>query len=445
MRALILLFLVCLSFVLVRWFLAGPEAAIAGAESSEERPGSELAVRFLEPPREASLGLQPATQAESQADRAGAEDPQEGPSGDRLDPGHPGPPWQGGGGSADEAEIAAAAALLHGTPADVQTAAAGLDRELALAAESFAWALAGERQLAHSLAAKIGRGAIAEREHALLEAVLTGRTAAPAPAGARLAGRPLVLAMEAGLLAREAREALASHRYAAAARGYSELLQRELDAPWPADAGTLSGWASALAEAQRYHRWSPRGDWPGVEVVVQEGDNLILIRKRFLEQHPGAVLCTGLIERANAVRGYLQPGQVLRIPTDPARVLVDLDARWALFFLGEEVAGAWPVGIGRPGEETPPGDYVSIEKTENPPWMKVGQEVIPFGDPRNPLGTRWIGWSQGGRKTSYGFHGTKEPESIGKAESDGCVRFRNPDIEELFQILPEGAAIQVRP
>jgi hypothetical protein len=439
MRALILLVLVCLSFLLVRWFLADPGAAIAGGQSGKDVPGAEPAVRFLKPPREASLGLEAVPRAPAPSERQRGEGAQAGRSEDRVDRVLP------ESGSAGEAEIAAAAALVHGTPADVQTAAAGLDRELALAAEAFAWALAGERQLAHSLAAKIDQGALAERQHALLEAALTGRSAVPAASRAGPAARPLVLAMEAGLTAREAREALASHRYSTAARGYSELLQRELDAPWPADAGTLAGWAAGLAEAQRYHRWSPRGDWPGVEVQVREGDSLISIRKRFLAEHPGAVLCTGLIERANALRGYLQPGQVLRIPTDPARVLVDLKARWALFFLGEEVVGAWPVGVGRPGEETPPGDYLAIEKTENPPWMKVGQEVIPFGDPRNPLGTRWIGWSQGGRKTSYGFHGTKEPESIGKAESDGCVRFRNPDIEELFHILPEGAAIQVRP
>jgi lipoprotein-anchoring transpeptidase ErfK/SrfK len=108
------------------------------------------------------------------------------------------------------------------------------------------------------------------------------------------------------------------------------------------------------------------------------------------------------------------------------------------------VASAWPVGVGRPGEETPPGDYTVQNKIENPPWMKEGQEPIPFGDPGNPLGTRWIGWSKEGGKTSYGFHGTWQPESIGQAASDGCVRFLNEDVEELFQILPEGAPIRIQ-
>jgi hypothetical protein len=249
--------------------------------------------------------------------------------------------------------------------------------------------------------------------------------------------------MELSLLAREARRALEAHEWPAAARAYSRVLVGELEAPWKADPGLLARWTAGLDEAQAHHRWDPRGEWPAVEITVESGDSLISIRKRFLAQRPEALMCTGLIERANGIQGYLQPGQVLRVPTDPARVHVDLAARWALFFLGDEVAASWPVCIGRPGEETPPGDYTAKDKIEDPPWMKVGQEAIPFGDPRNPLGTRWIGWQQDGRKTSYGFHGTTEPSSIGGAESDGCVRLRNEDVEVLFRILPEGAPIRV--
>ena len=157
-------------------------------------------------------------------------------------------------------------------------------------------------------------------------------------------------------------------------------------------------------------------------------------------------MCVGLMRRANGLgaNATIQPGQVLRLPTEPVRMLVDLSARWTLYMIGDEVAGSWPVGIGKPGDETPVGEYVTKDKIPEPPWMKVGQEPIPYGDPRNPLGTRWIGWWQDGFKTSYGFHGTAEPESVGRASSDGCVRLRNEDVEVLFEILPEGAAVLVR-
>ena len=36
----------------------------------------------------------------------------------------------------------------------------------------------------------------------------------------------------------------------------------------------------------------------------------------------------------------------------------------------------------------------------------------------------------------YGIHGTWKPESIGTQCSNGCIRMRNDDVNELFTILP---------
>jgi len=430
MRILLLVSVVVLAFLAVRCFQPGVAAA-----GTEGQAPTEAGVRFLDPPPALS-----AVETEPRPVPSPAPVGEAGvtPAAPSAVPGWPSNLLGASSGPADELGIAAA--LVHGAPADVQTAAKGLAPDRALLLESFAWAVAGERQVALSLSERIAaRDQLDGREKGLFEAALTGRAPIPASTGSS----PIVRAMEMALLAREAKANLVARHYPEAARTYSALLLGELQAAWPADHAALTEWTQGLNEAQREHRWHPRGEWPSVEVKVGNGDSLISIRKRYVGEHPGAVLCTGLIERANRIRGYLQPGQTLRIPTDPARILVDLDARWALFFLGEEVAAAWPVAIGRPGEDTPPGDYTVRNKLENPPWMKEGQEPIPFGDPRNPLGTRWIGWSKDGAKTPYGFHGTWEPDSIGKAASDGCVRFRNEDVEQLFQVLPEGAPIRI--
>ena len=92
------------------------------------------------------------------------------------------------------------------------------------------------------------------------------------------------------------------------------------------------------------------------------------------------------------------------------------------------------------------GVYEVGELQENPMWFPIGQPPVPYGDPRNPLGTRWIGWVpvQGG-KSGLGFHGTNEPATIGAAGSDGCVRLRNEDVEQLYKILPRGCRIIVQP
>lgn len=435
MRVLVLLSVVALSFVLLRCWTPG-ESGSADPAAATSNEG----VRFLSAPVKAAEP-EPRT-APVQEERSPAAPPSAPPS---TAPETPpvDPRWAaeavpqvaGEGG-----ELRVAAALVHGKPPEVQAAAATLPEPRARLVEAFAWALAGERQMALDLSKKIAKDSVPSQEGAYLEAALTGRAAVPAASAETSISR----AMEMVLLSKAAREALAAGRYAEAAGQYSDLLVGELGAPWAADPRVLTEWTQGLNEAQRRHRWNPRGEWPGAELTVQSGESLIAVRKRFLAEHPEAIMCTGLIERANDVQGFLQPGQKLRIPTEPVRIYVDLEARWALYFFGDEVAAAWPVGIGRPGEETPPGDYTVKDKIENPPWMKVGQEAIPYGDPRNPLGSRWLGWAQDGHKTSYGFHGTTQPESIGKAESDGCVRFRNEDVQVLFQILPEGAPIHIQ-
>ncbi len=439
MRALIVVFVAVSALLVVRCMLPGASEA---ADREDQAKAEETAIssapaseaRFLAPPVEPepqhpSVAAAPPAQAPAPAAPPAPEPVPERPA------------WLADvrpQAQADPNELGIAAALVHGE--DIARAAGGRSSWRAQLAESFAAALAGDPDRALAIAEKLPED-VGAAERALLQAVLTGKTPVAAGKGPKSA---LVLAMETALLAREAEQSLEGRDYRRAASAYSELLQREISAPWEPDSGTLRAWSAALEKAQEKHRWDPKGDWEGVELRVEPGDSLIAVRKRFLAERPGALMCTGLIERANSVNGFLQPGQVLRIPTDPVRVVVDLSACWALYFAGDEVAAAWPVGVGRAGEETPTGEFHAGDKLENPPWMKTGQPMVPFGDPANPLGTRWIGWFQGGAKTSYGFHGTTDPESIGQPSSDGCVRLHNADVEELFRILPEGASILVR-
>ena len=110
------------------------------------------------------------------------------------------------------------------------------------------------------------------------------------------------------------------------------------------------------------------------------------------------------------------------------------------------LVAAWIVGVGRPGNDTRPGTYRIGDKQVDPMWFRPGREPVPFGDPENPLGTRWLGWEEAdGRESSLGFHGTNDPEGIGQAVSDGCIRMYNRHVEELFDILPKEAEVVVQP
>jgi lipoprotein-anchoring transpeptidase ErfK/SrfK len=209
----------------------------------------------------------------------------------------------------------------------------------------------------------------------------------------------------------------------------------------------MSRWTECLNRAQQGYRWNKKGAWPALELKVAPGDSLIGMRKRALQENAELLTCTGLIARANQLQGEtIQPGQTLRVPTGKPHVLVDLSARWMLLLLDDEVVAAWPVGVGKPGSETPTGRFKVGEKSENPSWFRAGQPPVPAGDPRNPLGTRWVAWlTADGEKTHLGFHGTRDPESIGQDESEGCVRMLNRHVEELYEILPRGSEILLQP
>jgi len=43
----------------------------------------------------------------------------------------------------------------------------------------------------------------------------------------------------------------------------------------------------------------------------------------------------------------------------------------------------------------------------------------------------------------YGIHGTWDDSSIGKAESAGCIRMRNQDVEQLFVLVPMGTVVTI--
>lgn len=230
-----------------------------------------------------------------------------------------------------------------------------------------------------------------------------------------------------------------------AAQSLSELLMSEVLAPWDPHREALTQWADRLNAEQLNHRLSPNGDWPGLEYTVKSGDALVLIRKRLVRQNPGLLMCVGLIQTVNRTGEYIQAGDVLRIPTAPSNMLVDLDARMAFYRHGSEVVMAWQIGIGREGHATPVGTFTVGNKLSEPVWTRRGKPALPYGHPENLLGARWMGWFQDGAKTDYGFHGTNNPQGVGGRVSSGCVRMRDEDVSALFELLPAGSQVVVQP
>lgn len=97
--------------------------------------------------------------------------------------------------------------------------------------------------------------------------------------------------------------------------------------------------------------------------------------------------------------------------------------------------------MGSQHDPLPLGKWKIVGKAYNPKFhynpdlfwdasAKDEKATLPPG-PNGPVGVVWIDIS----KPHYGIHGTPRPETIGRAESHGCVRLTNWDAARLAQMV----------
>ncbi|MFZ7945160.1 L,D-transpeptidase [Neobacillus sp. 19] len=128
------------------------------------------------------------------------------------------------------------------------------------------------------------------------------------------------------------------------------------------------------------------------------------------------------------------------MPGDPF-VIVNKTKNELAFINENKVQTVISVGTGKTQELTPEGLFTITVKAKEPYYRRGN---IPGGDPKNPLGPRWIGFDAkdtDGR--TYGIHGTNQPATIGKYVSQGCIRSQNEVISSLFPLIPLGTKILV--
>ncbi len=123
------------------------------------------------------------------------------------------------------------------------------------------------------------------------------------------------------------------------------------------------------------------------------------------------------------------------------KIIVDKSDHTLELLKNNRSMAMFPVGL---GAETPDGEFQIANKLTTPDWNNRGRRV-KAGDPKNPLGGRWMGLKNNQGPTPYGIHPTKEEDSIGKDKSRGCIRMREQDAETLFQRCPSGTPVLIRP
>lgn len=130
---------------------------------------------------------------------------------------------------------------------------------------------------------------------------------------------------------------------------------------------------------------------------------------------------------------------------EAAKVVVDKsDGVLRVFDKDERLIAQFNATMGSSRDPLPLGTWKILTVAYNPPW-NYNPEILKTADksdpkltikpgPNNPVGVTWIDLS----KEHYGIHGTSEPQQIGRAESNGCIRLTNWDAARLALMVRDG-------
>jgi lipoprotein-anchoring transpeptidase ErfK/SrfK len=186
-----------------------------------------------------------------------------------------------------------------------------------------------------------------------------------------------------------------------------------------------------------------RKPWPmaeKVDYVVQSGDSIRSIAGKF-----GTTV--ELIVQANELKrpDIINPGKRLRVFSGKMGIVVSKTRNDLLLTSNGRYFKRYRVGTGK-YDRTPLGTFVVNDRIMEPVWWRDDGKTVPFGDKENILGTRWMALKATNDTPAvkgYGIHGTWDNDSIGKSESAGCIRMKNEDVEELFELIPIGTEVKI--
>jgi len=136
-----------------------------------------------------------------------------------------------------------------------------------------------------------------------------------------------------------------------------------------------------------------------------------------------------------------EPGKVAKIEVVKSeRVLRALAEDGSLI-------AVYPASIGSEEKPAPSGTHKVKGIARNPTYtydpkyafkgVDAKEKFVVKPGPNNPVGSVWIDLSV----ESFGIHGTPDPDKVGKAYSQGCVRLTNWDVEELAKMVRRGAEV----
>lgn len=214
--------------------------------------------------------------------------------------------------------------------------------------------------------------------------------------------------------------------YDKAAYYYKRLLN---DFPGVKDAGEIR---ASIEELNMKHMASSVRSEDSIVYEVRSGDSLYSIAKKFNTT-------VALTKRVNDLKSdIIRVGQKLKIVVAKFSIHVDKAKNILVLKKDGSPFKTYKVATGE-NNSTPVGKFTIVDKMVRPPWTKPGVGVVMPDQEAYELGERWMPISMAG----YGIHGTNDESSIGKQTTAGCIRMRNEDVIELYDIVPAGTEVEI--
>ncbi|MBR1212086.1 L,D-transpeptidase family protein [Bradyrhizobium sp. JYMT SZCCT0180] len=164
----------------------------------------------------------------------------------------------------------------------------------------------------------------------------------------------------------------------------------------------------------------------------------------------------GLLEALNPGKKFDKAGEVVMVTAvagndaklKAERIEVDKSRQTVKVFASSgELVAFFPATVGSKEKPTPSGTLKVVSADANPNYrynpdykfkgVKSKEAFNIKPGPNNPVGIYWIGLSAEG----YGIHGTSNPSTVSKSESNGCVRLTNWDAGLLGKSVKKGTVV----
>lgn len=195
-------------------------------------------------------------------------------------------------------------------------------------------------------------------------------------------------------------------------------------------------------KAVRRHVFNPTNLTRAQRHEVRPGEALSRIARRYSKAgNPIAVGTLALVNRIHNIN-TIAAGQVLKIPLDPLHTVMEKGTFLMAVYLGPDLIRLYWVGHGADGY-TPVTTFEVGDKLKDPAWYAPDGGVYPHGHPKNILGGYFIKFLHESFQ-GFGAHGTPLQETICTESSMGCIRMRDGDIAEFFELIPEGTKVEIR-